>query len=376
MASEPPADPGAFARLLAAVEAVAEPDGFIPWDRYMDTALYADGVGFYARPYSPLGADGDFYTAAHVHPLFAATIGEWVAEVHRTSPRDRPFHLVELGPGDGRLAAGVVAALRQHPEGTAGMTVVLIERSAPLLARAVERVRSEAEASGIPVLTRDSVASLGPFEGVVLANELLDAQPVRRLLRRRNGWVELGVRIHAGGLVPAEGPGARPVPGSPLPAGVAEGTVFEVSPRAEAVVREVADHLVRGRLLVDDYGMEESELLAAHPDGTLAGVRAHRSGWDPLEAAGETDLSAFVNFSRLRAAAHAAGLRLVSDRRQAEALGEWGFPRLLDAAVRTASSPEAEVRLRLAAKSLSFGFERFRILEWEPTSPAPGSDAT
>jgi len=360
-------------RLLAALMASAEPDGFIPFDRYMDRALYAEGVGYYARPNSPFGAEGDFYTAAQVHPLFAASLAGRIAEIRRRFPPRHPFLLVETGPGDGLLAEGIVTTLGRGEERVDPLSVVLIERSSELEKRAVDRVRAVADLLGVPVHARDAVGSLGAFEGVVLAHELLDAQPIRRLRRSGPGWVELGVRVQYGVVVPAESNPRRPVTGCPLPADVPEGTIFEFSPLAEGLVREVADHLVRGTLLIDDYGMEESELLAAHPGGTLDGIRAHRSGWDPVEAPGATDLSAFVNFSRIRTVAAAAGLRVTYDRRQAEALGDWGFPHRLETAIRTAGSSEAEVRVRLAAKNLLFGFERFRVLEFEParTRDAP-----
>ncbi|MGA8665186.1 MAG: SAM-dependent methyltransferase [Thermoplasmata archaeon] len=357
-------------RLLAALAAAADPDGFLPFDRYMDRALYAEGVGYYARPSSPFGPAGDFYTAAEVHPLFAATIAGRIAEIRRRFPAERPFVLVEVGPGEGHLAAAIVNELGRS-EGRAGpVSVVLIDRSPELLRRAVGRVRAVAEPLGTPVHARDSIGSLGVFEGVVLASELLDALPVRRVRRTDDGWVELGVRLLDGAVVPAESQSRRPVIGPPLPQHAPDGTVFEFSPAAEGLVREVADHLVRGALLIDDYGMDEGELLAGHPGGTLEGIRAHRSGWDPVEAPGATDLSAFVNFTRIRAVAEAAGLKVTYDRRQAEALGDWGFPQRFESAIRSAGNPEAEVRIRLAAKNLLFGFERFRILELEP-APAP-----
>jgi len=95
-------------------------------------------------------------------------------------------------------------------------------------------------------------------------------------------------------------------------------------------------------------------------------VRGHRSVRDPLATPGATDLSVFVNFTRVRAVATAAGLQELAFRRQAEALGDWGFPRLLEEALRAAPSAEAEVRVRLSAKNLLFGFERFRALELAP----------
>ncbi|EQD38988.1 protein containing DUF185, partial [mine drainage metagenome] len=186
-----------------------------------------------------------------------------------------------------------------------------------------------------------------------------------RFLRAEDGWREQGVRLDGGRLVAATEAPRRPVGPLPLPSAADPGTVFEWSPTAEALVREVADHLVRGTFVIDDYGLDEAEILAAHPRGTLQTIRRHREGEDPLARPGEVDLSTFVNFTRLRAAAARAGLLLRADRRQAEALGAWGFPALLEAALARSRSAEEGVRLRLAAKNLLFGFDRFRILEFE-----------
>lgn len=365
--SSPSDDPAPGRALLERLAEGAEADGFIPFDRYMETVLYAEPGGYYARPRSPLGPPGDFYTAPHVTSLFAETFAARVLAIRARLGIGRRFQLVELGPGDGTLIEGILEALPRASPDVEGLEVVLVERSSSLRARSLARARVAAERRGVDVRATESLGAGGPFEGVVVANELLDAQPVRRFRREGPRWLELGVRVHDGRVGPAETTVTNPIPGPPLPSTAPDGTVLELSPKAEALVREVADHLVHGVLIVDDFGMEERELVAGHPHGTLEAVRGHRAGRDPLEAPGSADLSAFVNWTRLRAVASVAGLAVLSDRSQAEALGEWGFPRLLDAAKKAAPNPEAAVRLQLAVKSLLFGFERFRILEFVPS---------
>ncbi len=365
--STPESPPGErFARLVRLARAGADTNGFLPFDRWMDLVLYTEGIGYYARTRSPLGTAGDFYTAPQVHPLFAATFAERIREIRNQLGLDRPFTLMEVGPGDGTLAAGIAAALGHQLETGHAVRMVLVERSGHLRATALARVRHAAQPYGIPVDAVDGVSSLGPFEGVVVANELFDAQPVRRLRWNGSEWRELGVRLGASGIHADEGWLTAPVPGPSLPLSPVSGAVYEFSPAAEGLLREVADHLVAGVLLLDDYGMEEDELAHAHPEGTLATVRGHRSGSDALATPGESDLSTFVNWTRLRIVARAAGFEVIADRTQAEALGAWGFPRLFEAALANAGSAEAQVRLRLAVKNLLFGFERFRILELVP----------
>jgi SAM-dependent MidA family methyltransferase len=354
---------GRVARAVKRLAEVADPDGFVPFDRFMEVALYDPVAGFYARERPPFGRSGDYYTAAHVHPLFGRTLGERIRAVRRALGPERPFRVVEVGPGDGTLAETILSALGGAPESAVGVEYLLVERSASLRQVALERVEAAGRSAGIPVRLADSLSADGPFEGVVLANEVLDAQPTRRLEWTGAEWRELGVRVVDGGVGAASAPLRTPVPAPELPSPDEPGTVLEVSPAAEGWVREVSDHLARGLAVILDYGMEEAELLAGHRFGTLAAVRRHRAVDDPLSDPGSTDLSMFVNFSRIRTAAKRAGLEEVALRSQADALGAWGFPSLFGAEVRAAGSAEAEVRLRLAAKSLLFGFDRFRVLE-------------
>ncbi len=359
-------DPGRRERVQELLRRSADPGGFVPFDRFMEVALYGEGVGFYTRPDSPFGPEGDYYTAAHASPLFGRAIAQRVRSVLSETPPGPSFRVLEVGPGDGTLGESVLRGLADDPAARERVEYVLLDRSPALSARAYERVSAVGQSVGIPVTAAGSVGADGPFTGMVLANEVLDAQPARRLLWDGEVWQDLGVRLTHDGFVPATSPRNRPVPAPELPRAPAFGTIVEVCPLAEALVREVADHLVSGRFLVLDYGMDEAELVVAHPSGTLAAVRRHRFVDDPFDEPGTCDLSVFVNFTRIRAAAATAGLREVSFRRQAEALGEWGFPQLLEAAIRSAPSTEVEVRIRLAAKNLLFGFERFHALELAP----------
>jgi len=370
----PPApEPAPSATLAERIRASADADGFLPFDRFMDLVLYDPVAGFYARAASPFGAAGDFYTAPQVHPLFAATLAARVRSAAGSLRGRGPVRLVEIGAGDGTLAEALLGAL--GPD--AGLDeYLLIERSEPLARRALERTRVAGDLARVPVRRAVSIAAEGPTVGVVVANELLDAIPARRVRWTGERWSELGVRVGPRGLEPAEGPLRDAVPPPPLPTSPEAGTIVEFSSGAEALVREVADHLVAGLFVILDYGMSEAELLAAHPRGTLEAIRQHRSVADPLSAPGETDLSVFVNFDRVRSAARAAGWTEVAFRSQAEALGAWGFPERFQEALARTGSSEEEVRLRLAAKNLLFGFERFRVLELAPPGERPLAGAT
>ncbi len=373
-ASVPPGDDPAEAeragRLLARLAAEADRSGFLRFDRFMEITLYAPEVGYYDRPRSPLGTSGDFYTAPQVHPLFGRTVADRMHAVRRALGAEERFRLMEVGPGDGTLAATLVETLGEARPPALPAELVLVERSPERGAAAVDRVRTSAGRLGVPVRLVGSVGEIGPFEGIVLANELFDAQPTRRLRWTGTDWCELGVRVRDGRIEAAESTEVALVPSPALPVPEEAGTVVEIAPLAQSLVREVADHLVRGELVVLDYGMEEGELLRGHPEGTLAAVRGHRTGLDPLSSPGTVDLSTFVNFTRLRDASARAGLEVVSNRSQAEALDAWGLRYRVDEAVQRAAGPAEELGVRLAAKNLLFGFERFRVLEFAPPASA------
>ncbi|MCI4327320.1 MAG: SAM-dependent methyltransferase [Thermoplasmata archaeon] len=332
-------------------------EGVLRFDRFMELALYSPG-GFYDSDVPALGPAGAFYTAAHVTPLFGAALARRLEQEQRRLGIDRPFRVVELGPGDGTLAFDVAHAL---PAGGPAWEWTFVERSPRL--RAGLKARIAAEGAGTPVTFgfSDALGERGTFVGAVVANEFLDALPFRRVVRRGAEWRELGVRWAGSRFEWAEEPGPSRVPGEPLP-DAEDGTRYELLERSEGSLREVADHLAEGVALFLDYGASTGELVRGHPSGTLAALRAHQAV-DPLDAPGTADLSAFVDFTRVRAAAVRAGLVERSFRRQSEALAEWGFGDLLEAAAGRAPSAEATVKLRLAAKNVLFGFDTFQVLE-------------
>ncbi len=357
--SEESADRAVWARLVD----LAGEDGFLPFDIFTEVALYEPYAGYYERTEHVPGPKGDFYTAPQVNPLFGRALARRILSVHRSLGSPKSFRIVELGSGDGALALSILTELLRKGADAVHWEYVLAERSSALRKRCSERLASLEATPGWSYRFSEGVASLGPFKGFVLANEYLDAQPHRRIVWREKSWRELGVRLegtHASWEERPLGPGFGP---PPLPTPITDPTILEISGSAEGIVREVGDNLSAGLAILIDYGYEQDELLGAHSSGTLAGVRAHRDAPNPLATPGRLDLSCFVNFTRIRAVAQGAGLREITFSRQAEALAAWGFAELLDEAVRAAGSSEEEVKIRLGAKNLLFGFENFRVLE-------------
>jgi NADH dehydrogenase [ubiquinone] 1 alpha subcomplex assembly factor 7 len=350
--------------LRGRLRSAADREGFLPFDRFMEISLYEPGRGFYDRSTTRLGREGDFYTAAHVHGLFGATLAAHFRQIRQTEGNPPGFPIVEVGPGDGTLAADIRAALRRPPASAVDWEYVLVERSASLHS-AIEARLGAVAPGDIPWRFAASLASAGPLRGIVLANELLDAFPFRRLQRTDQGWAELGVIIPADGAVrPGFLAPERTVLPADLPSSAPAGTVLEVSPAMEGWIRELADHLLGGRAVLIDYGVEEESLLSKGPAGTMEAIRDHRPV-DPLSRPGTADISAWVNFSRVRRVAHDAGLRETFYGPLSEALLSWGLDEVRAQLERAADQVEA-VKLRLAQKSFLMGFASFRVLELAP----------
>jgi NADH dehydrogenase [ubiquinone] 1 alpha subcomplex assembly factor 7 len=363
-----PSDRSVDPVLRRRLRVVAEKDGFVSFERFMEISLYNSGRGFYDRAGARLGREGDFYTAAHVHELFGATLAEHFQEVRRQEGSPSPFPIFEVGPGDGTLSSDIRTALARSPGGPFGWEYVLIERSVTLRT-AIETRLGRPGPTEVPWRFAPSVASEGPVRGIVLANELLDAFPFRRLLKTDHGWSELGVLVHSEGPLQAAGraPERTDEPAD-LPPDARPGTVLEISPSAEAWIRELADHLVGGRAVLIDYGAEEEFLLSRGGAGTLEAIREHRPV-DPLSRPGSADLSAWVNFTRIRRLAKAAGLQETFYGPLSEALVRWGIDDVRAKMVARVDSVEA-VKLQLAQKSFLLGFGTFKVLELSRRSPS------
>ncbi len=327
----------------------------------MEIALYDREGGRYQAPESPFGKSGDFYTAAHLGPAFGRTLARWVLSIDAQLGHPDPFRLVELGPGDGSLAGDIADEIARRSGTPDRFEYVVVERSEPLRRQAAQRAWP-APASRLRRAVQNGIGDRGPFVGAVFANELWDALPARSLLRTGGVWKERTVVWDGERGEWGVGETVRAVGAAPLPDDE-EGTVREVSPVGESLLRAVADHLLEGALLILDYGGTTEELGVRHPTGSIAALRRHRGGGNPLEAPGTADLSVDVDFGRLRAAARAAGLVEMAYRSQIEALGAWGLPEVAEELRRAARSEEERVRIHLALKSLGFGFERFRALE-------------
>ena len=289
-------------RLAARLRERIAATGPMPFSAFMESALYDGEDGFYARG-ARLGPRGAFTTAPVASPFFARALAGDLRSVWEGLGRPEPFTLVEVGPGDGSLAAGLVAALGDLP-----LDLVLCERSAGMLAQARERV---------PAARVAELSQLSGVRGAIVANEVHDACPAHRLRWPAELLVDVGPdrRFRL-----VEGPDAGALGDALLAAGIEPrvGAEYEVSPAQAELQRTLAGALERGSLFVLDYG----EAGAGRYERPVARLRTYlggRAGGDPLSAPGTQDITVDVDFGAVRRAGEDAGLRTTLDAAQ----GEW-----------------------------------------------------
>lgn len=243
----------------------------------------------------PLGSGGDFVTAPEISQMFGELIGLWLADMWSNAGRPQPVHYVELGPGRGTLASD---ALRVAKRFGLEPQVHLVETSPELKSLQLAKLPQARWHHDLSTVPQD-----GPI--LLVANEFLDALPVRQLVKTAQGWRER--------MVVPEGDRFMCIAGDrPMDAAVPEarreaepGTIIETCPGAAAVVDEVAGRLVQqgGAALFIDYGYD-----AVRYGSTLQAVRAHQKV-DPFLDPGEADLTALVDFATLVPVAEAKGCR-------------------------------------------------------------------
>jgi SAM-dependent MidA family methyltransferase len=301
-----------IARLLAA-------NGPISIAEYMAIALQDPEHGYYTTR-DPFGASGDFITAPEVSQMFGELIGLWMVQAWRDQGSPAPCRLVELGPGRGTLMADALRAAKLDPQFLASIEVVLIE-SSPVL-RDVQKTTLANFGKPIRWLDRfDESLSDKPL--FLIANEFFDALSIRQFIMAERGWCERLIGLDTSGALTF---GLSPQPSAlaiPSDRGLPDlGAVYEVSPAAEALVEQIAHAIAveGGAALIVDYGYGDG---AGFGD-TLQAVSRHNYA-SILDAPGEADLTAHVDFAGLGRAAECAGAKAYGPVEQGEFLCRLGI---------------------------------------------------
>ena len=311
----PSADALAHSQRLAGMIEVSirAEHGGLAFDRFMEAALYAPGLGYYAAGARKFGSEGDFVTAPEIGSLFGQCVGQQVAGIFEELGHGV---LLEVGPGTGRLMVDVLEVLTIL--GALPDAVLLLETSPELRERQHALLRRRLPDYVARVTWLSEWPSDG-FEGVVLANEVLDAMPVKRFRVAAGQPLVAHVVHEASGFSwdwhdTDTGSATRLIERYALP----DDYTTEVNERAPAWIRDLGQRLHRGVLLVIDYGFPGHEYY--HPDrrdGTLMCHYRHHAHGDPFSYPGLQDITAHVDFSALAEAGVESGLRVAGFSSQA-----------------------------------------------------------
>ena len=308
------------AHLRALIE---EAGGWIPFSCYMEAALYAPGLGYYAAGAMKFGAAGDFVTAPEMTPLFGRTLAHAIAPVLAETGGE----VLELGAGSGRLAVDLLGELERV--NALPSRYLILEVSADLRQRQQENITRELPQLADRVQWLDALPA--HFSGVILSNEVLDALPVELVRWTENAPLSHGVVIDGEAFGWLDRPIADPVLRARADAlNLAPGYLSEINLAADALITSLAQCLDRGLILMIDYGFGQSEYY--HPQrhmGTLRAHYRHHALDDPFYLPGLCDLTAHVDFSAVARAGVAAGLELAGYASQASFLLNSGLTELL-----------------------------------------------
>jgi SAM-dependent MidA family methyltransferase len=344
--------------------------GWMAFDDFMALALYAPGLGYYAndlRKFGTTAASGsDFVTAPEMSVWFGRTLARQVQEA---LTHTQTSQIWEFGAGSGALAHQLLSTL-----GDAVNLYTIVDLSGSLR----ERQRERLSEFGDKVRWVDSLPD--QISGVVVGNEVLDAMPVKLIIRKQGEWFERGVVWTGREQEPLAWEDRPTSLRPPLEVAGEHDYLTEIHPQAEGFVRTLADKFNAsvqatgkgGAAFLIDYGFSESEFF--HPQrhmGTLMCHRLHQADPDPLQDVGLKDITAHVNFTGVALAAQEAGLNVLGYTTQGRFLINCGLLEPLG---------NASLADRIMAQKLITEHEMgelFKVIafgtdEWEPLGFAQG----
>ncbi len=282
--------------------------GWLPFDRFMQAALYEPGLGYYETK-TVFGEQGDFVTASELGPWSTLAMADLVLDGWRQMGEPARWTLIEQGTGSGRQLAALLDMLAQLPLQFPA-TVISVEHCAQLRARQqalfVER--------GLDVRLVDGLAQVEPAAHVIYySNELPDAFPVRCFHYRRGRFFERGVALEGDGFCWRDAPGEMRAPPAIAPELVAawpDDYFSEFNPALENWQAELGRIIESGFVFTVDYGYAQQEYYRqARIEGTLLAHVDQTADEDVLSNPGSRDITAHVDFTALAAAGRRAGLK-------------------------------------------------------------------
>lgn len=265
-----------------------------------------------------IGRAGDFITAPEISQMFGEVMGAWVISCWQQMGKPKSFQLIELGPGKGTLMADMLRVLRQHPDIYAAVHIHLMETSPKLRAAQKKSLKGFAP----PIMWHHDFQTIPATPFILVANEFLDALPVKQMIYTVKGWQERGVMLKNDKLEWATAPLQEWQPEIPphLRAPV-PGNILEISPAVITAMTAITTRLQSqtGSALIIDYGYAVSDY-----GDTFQAICDHQYA-DPLADPGEQDLTAHINFNALENLAHQANLQISGPAAQGDFLARIGL---------------------------------------------------
>jgi len=346
--------------LLSFLRSVQEEcGGAIPFERFMQEALYHPRFGYYSAHIKDVGREGDFSTSATLDERLGAAIASWIT-VRSGELGWKQIPVIEIGAGNGALARSVLSHLGWK---TRWRTDYMIHETSPVLR---ERQKKNLRWKGVRWI--DSLPrTLDRLDGraLIFSNELVDAFPCRLLVRREDSWEEIGVRIQSDGSLsevslgaPSDTASYTPEESQPLPSPVPDGQRVERHDSYHSWIKAWAHHWKSGSMLTIDYGDVVEKLYDRRPEGSLRAYWKHHRyiGRDLYARFGKQDMTADVNFSDLIAWGEALDWKTNLHATQREFMAEY-HPKTSN----SSNSPSS-------AKFLTPGDagDAFRVLDQQP----------
>lgn len=306
-------------------EKILDAGGQISFAEYMQYVLFAPGIGYYSAGATKLGPAGDFVTAPEISPVFGKVLARQCAEVMAVLDG---ASILEVGAGTGRLAVDLLTKLRELDSLPAHYFI--LEVGADLRERQAQLIGSEAPDVLDRVQWLDDLPA--SHTGIVVANEVLDALPVERFAVRNRGPVQLCVSVQGNGFAMSERPSPPALQAAveeiaaDLERSLPEGYVSDLCLVARPWIASLAGAIEKGFVFLFDYGVSRREYYATdRSGGWLRCHFRHRAHNDPLVLPGIQDITAWVDFSAIAAAAVDSGLGIAGYVSQADFLLRGGL---------------------------------------------------
>ena len=295
--------------------------GPLTFHDYMERALYYPGLGYYNSPGEKIGKGGDFFTSPAYTGLFGEMIGKQIAEMISLCGGNKKFTILEFGAGQGLLCHDILTYLWNETPYGSRIQYCILEKSSELRRRQQERLPKQ-------VRWIDDVTELIPFNGCMLANEVLDNFAVHIVKKEAGTLWELHVDYKEGELVEGWQPASAQMYNyvEALQVDIPDGCRVEVNLEALLWLERISQVVEKGFIVLVDYGGTSRELYTtARNTGTLLCFHKHQINFDPFRNIGRQDITAQVNFSAIADCAGKYGLQLAGYTSQANFLLALGF---------------------------------------------------